>query len=306
MIRILLAQLGRRPPSKRRAKICRYCGTEFFVKPSHYDKKAYCGRLCMTEDYKTRWLGDQNPHWSNARHKLCQYCRQAYQANHQQRKYCSKACYGAAQAEKARERPPRPRVRHDKPKPRKPRQLVFAFIGRPGRKRTRLRKLCLLCRCPFLLKRGLQKYCSPCGILQRSCVICGQSFTLYRSKGSYVCCSPACARQWKSERQRGDRSHRWQGGKTAEAILRRTSYRYDDWRKAVFTRDDYTCALCGERGGKLCVHHIYRFVLYPELAYEISNGITLCWECHHSIHHKEEAYAPRFMAFLVGHTSLLA
>lgn len=52
------------------------------------------------------------------------------------------------------------------------------------------------------------------------------------------------------------------------------------WRKAVFDRDDYTCQICKERGGKLNADHIKPFKYFPELRYDINNGRTLCVPCH--------------------------
>lgn len=53
-----------------------------------------------------------------------------------------------------------------------------------------------------------------------------------------------------------------------------------EWRKAVFLRDDYTCQVCGNRGGKLNAHHIKSYVLYPDLREDVGNGRTLCEPCH--------------------------
>lgn len=61
------------------------------------------------------------------------------------------------------------------------------------------------------------------------------------------------------------------------------SVEYKEWRKKVFERDDYKCQ------GKNCdtvgthyvtAHHIKSFAKYPDLRYDVSNGITLCEECH--------------------------
>ena len=60
--------------------------------------------------------------------------------------------------------------------------------------------------------------------------------------------------------------------------------RYKEWRVSVFERDDYTCQLCGERGGELNAHHIKPWAKFKELRYERSNGVTLCKACHDSLH----------------------
>lgn len=80
--------------------------------------------------------------------------------------------------------------------------------------------------------------------------------------------------------RRGAQSNFWRGGATEEAKLIRQSAEYRLWRKAVFERDDYTCQLCGERGGRLHPDHIKRFSHFPELRFEVSNGRTLCESCH--------------------------
>ena len=60
---------------------------------------------------------------------------------------------------------------------------------------------------------------------------------------------------------------------------------YTDWRRAVFERDHYTCKMCGDaRGGNLHAHHIRDFANHEELRYDITNGITVCEDCHESIH----------------------
>lgn len=65
-----------------------------------------------------------------------------------------------------------------------------------------------------------------------------------------------------------------------EAI--RKSAAYKAWRTLVFERDDYTCQICFIRGGKLHADHIKPFAYNPELRLEVSNGRTLCFDCHKS------------------------
>ena len=59
------------------------------------------------------------------------------------------------------------------------------------------------------------------------------------------------------------------------------TWKYKQWRKAVFERDNYTCQKCGDKkGGNLEADHIKPRHLYPELAFVVSNGQTLCVRCH--------------------------
>jgi len=69
-------------------------------------------------------------------------------------------------------------------------------------------------------------------------------------------------------------------GKTAGNYRIRRSKAYSVWRTIVFERDNYTCQMCGVRGGHLNADHIKPFAYYPELRLEVSNGRTLCLSCH--------------------------
>lgn len=60
----------------------------------------------------------------------------------------------------------------------------------------------------------------------------------------------------------------------------RNSVEYRNWRETIFKRDDYTCQLCSERGGRLQADHIKKFADYPELRLDLNNGRTLCEPCH--------------------------
>lgn len=58
-----------------------------------------------------------------------------------------------------------------------------------------------------------------------------------------------------------------------------SSEQYQLWRKAVLVRDGYHCIKCSSVKN-LQVDHIKPRSLYPELAYDINNGRTLCAKCH--------------------------
>lgn len=90
-----------------------------------------------------------------------------------------------------------------------------------------------------------------------------------------------------SEAQRGERSAAWRGGKTEESKRARESVEYRLWREAVFKRDNWTCQDCGIRGGRLDPHHVKGFAAFPELRFDVNNGLTLCRPCHK----KTDSYA---------------
>ncbi len=71
-----------------------------------------------------------------------------------------------------------------------------------------------------------------------------------------------------------------------ETNKKRYSIENSAWRQGVFSRDDYICQRCEQRGGKLNAHHIKSFKDYPKLRYKVSNGITLCVDCHKIEHGK--------------------
>lgn len=93
---------------------------------------------------------------------------------------------------------------------------------------------------------------------------------------------PDCSLEDSSDRMRGSGCHFWKGGINGENDTERHRREYKEWRTAIYERDNYTCVCCGDRGGKLNAHHINTFADYPELRYDIDNGITLCENCHSS------------------------
>ncbi|WP_416192855.1 HNH endonuclease [Nitrobacter sp. TKz-YC01] len=84
---------------------------------------------------------------------------------------------------------------------------------------------------------------------------------------------------------RGERNYAWKGGVASYRLSVWRSKEYQDWRRSVFERDNYTCQECGARNGKgrtvvLNADHIKQFALYPALRFALNNGRTLCLPCH--------------------------
>lgn len=82
----------------------------------------------------------------------------------------------------------------------------------------------------------------------------------------------------------GKKHWNWRGGITARNMAIRNSLEYKIWRDAVYERDDFTCNRCKKRGGDLHAHHIKPFSQFPELRFDIDNGMTLCRPCHYEVH----------------------
>lgn len=99
--------------------------------------------------------------------------------------------------------------------------------------------------------------------------------------------------------KRGKLSPAYKHGKSKQEKLEWGQFEYRDWRRKVFERDNYTCRICGnDKGGNLEAHHIKKRSLYPELKYNVDNGITLCKSYHESIYGKEEKYEKKFQRII--------
>jgi len=108
------------------------------------------------------------------------------------------------------------------------------------------------------------------------------------SEGTRSC---GCLARDIASSRKGPLSPSWNPDLTDEDRTARHDYSgYKEWRLMIYKRDNYTCQKCGSVGKKLNAHHIESFSGNPKLRTEMSNGITLCVDCHKDFHHKYSNY----------------
>ena len=222
------------------------------------------------------------------RNYICAYCKKQFQAPQKKRKYCNRICY-------------------DKDK-----IGINACHWTGGQ----VKRKCLTCGKEFyvdrhVVKKGYGKFCSRSCTGKRNygrkyipkkelyCMICDKKFYRYitdlirdRKKGK--CCSNQCRVKYTQRQTSGNKSYRWRGGITEKNKLERSQMKTRNWSREIKVRDDFTCQLCGIKSKKglgrsirLHSHHKKSWKSYPELRYDLSNGITLCKDCHKKIIHNK-------------------
>jgi HNH endonuclease len=93
----------------------------------------------------------------------------------------------------------------------------------------------------------------------------------------------------------------YKGGITSKNNKIRASLEYRLWREAIFERDNYTCQICGQRGGKIIADHILPFAYFPAIRLALNNGRTLCKECHKktdTYQNKAKRFEPIFVKWI--------
>lgn len=91
----------------------------------------------------------------------------------------------------------------------------------------------------------------------------------------------------------------WKGGISPTYVKIRNSIETKQWREKVFKRDHWICRECEQVGGKLRPHHIRPFAKYPDLRFDVNNGITLCKKCHDKVRGKEDESIDYFQQKLI-------
>lgn len=95
----------------------------------------------------------------------------------------------------------------------------------------------------------------------------------------------------QSVSQLGEKNHMWKGGITPKTQKR--NFRYWDFKSQVISRDNSTCTICYEFCMYPIVHHVEHSAENANLRYDVTNGKTLCYDCHMIIHNKVSYYRKR-------------
>lgn len=101
---------------------------------------------------------------------------------------------------------------------------------------------------------------------------------------------------------RGEKHYRWIKDRTQLKETREKAYdtKYKYWMLQVKKADKWTCRIADVNcGGRLEAHHILNWMDFPELRYEIKNGITLC-HAHHPRGREREAELTPYLQSLVS------
>jgi hypothetical protein len=96
-----------------------------------------------------------------------------------------------------------------------------------------------------------------------------------KSCGCYQKCNGSEHWNWKPEISNHDRLNK-------RGIVKNPLY--EEWRKNVYLRDDYTCQITMKRGVDIVAHHLDGWNMFPEKRYIIENGVTLSSEIHKLFH----------------------
>lgn len=227
---------------------CAGCGTDFTTKLSWALKgHKYCSKQCMSVGYRSAMKGANNPHWKGGVVEIaCANCGKTFMVNPGragERKYCSRACMGAAKVGKPISMAAR------KPRTRKP-QIVAT--PRPIRVVS-----CKQCGVAIDRHRTFCDVCTPHGKgrVAGVCEVCHMSFMYRRCESGRRYCSRACAQQRSSGAHNGN----WKGGRLTLAQLLRACPKNRAIIAATLRRDKFTCQLCGQVGGDLEVDHVKPF-----------------------------------------------
>ncbi len=132
-----------------------------------------------------------------------------------------------------------------------------------------------------------------------NCLVCNKKLSTRKSLHCYahkVVIFSEDALKRIGDAHRGEKSLNWISDRTKLAKRQeRNDYAYVDWRKQVWSRDEFHCQIAdSDCEGKIEAHHILGWSSYPKLRYQVNNGITLCHAHHPRKRAEEKRLVPLF------------
>lgn len=118
--------------------------------------------------------------------------------------------------------------------------------------------------------------------IEVECLNCNKKFKTYKIRKRKFCCRQ-CNYDYRviNKLIAKEKHPNWNPNKNPKVNM---TEEWGNWRTQVYERDKYTCQICGQISGELHPHHIKPKCCFLELMYVVSNGITLCKECHMFLH----------------------
>ena len=104
-----------------------------------------------------------------------------------------------------------------------------------------------------------------------------------------------------ASKMRGENNHKWISDRNLlkDDSKERGGQLHREWSKNVKNRDHWKCKISNQDcKGRIEAHHIFGWTDYPDLRYEIGNGITLCHYHHPRKWSEEERLSPYFQELI--------
>lgn len=258
--------------SRKKLIECYVCKEKFFVKKSQAKRRKTCSKKCYSIYLKTK-KGIDNPNWKISNIKKCNECGKEFKAYNKEKKYCSNKCYGIASTgiKKNISKQGKENIKLAQQKRFENYNYKKYYCSCGKELYSKKHKQCIEC----IRKNHIETHTKKCGY-------CGNIFIAKTIIGKF--CSDECLSKYKEQNLLGSKNPNWKGGVKSINQIGRYTKKYYQWVNKVMERDNYTCQHCGQYGGKLNSHHILSWAKYPDKRLEISNGLTLCVDCHRKEH----------------------
>jgi DNA-directed RNA polymerase subunit RPC12/RpoP len=147
-----------------------------------------------------------------------------------------------------------------------------------------------------------EEYINSNSRMKVKCNICDYEYntTLSKIKVGYRC--EECATKLRS----GIYHYKYNPNLTDEhrdrKRMRIDGMNQEKWRNEIFKRDNYTCILSGQYGGKLNAHHLNGYNWDTENQFNIDNGVTVSYYVHnlfHKLYGKKDNTKEQFQEFSI-------